>query len=76
MDDNAITRHVVPRPAMVKSVHVIPIEWENNFALRLELYGCIAGWLMQSVMFESLPSKTSENLFYEGICKARLLNEK
>ena len=28
---------------MVKSVHIIPIEWETNFAIRLEFYGCIAG---------------------------------
>ncbi|PFX27651.1 Polycystic kidney disease protein 1-like 2 [Stylophora pistillata] len=42
VDDNSITLHMVPRPAMLKSVHIIPTEWENNFALRLELYGCIA----------------------------------
>ncbi|KAL9952359.1 hypothetical protein ACROYT_G039604 [Oculina patagonica] len=41
-DNNTIVRHYVPRPAMVKSVHIIPTEWENNFAIRLELYGCIA----------------------------------
>ena len=28
---------------MVKYVYLIPIEWETNFAIRLELYGCIAG---------------------------------
>ena len=42
-DSNTIVRHYVPRPAMVKSVHIIPIEWKTNFAIRLELYGCIAG---------------------------------
>ena len=42
-DSDTIVRHYVPRPAMVKSVHIIPIEWETNFAIRLELYGCIAG---------------------------------
>lgn len=31
---------------MVKLVYVILIEWENNFVLRLELYGCIVGWFM------------------------------
>ena len=43
LDNNTIVRHYVPRPAMVKSVHIIPIEWETNFAIRLEFYGCIAG---------------------------------
>jgi len=43
LDNNTIVRHYVPRPAMVKSVHIIPIEWEKNFAIRLEFYGCIAG---------------------------------
>lgn len=42
-DNNTVIRHYVPLPAMLKEVHVIPIEWENNFAIRLELYGCIAG---------------------------------
>ena len=42
-DNNTIVRHAVPRPAMVRKVHIIPTEWKDNFALRLELYGCIAG---------------------------------
>jgi len=49
LDNNTVVRHYVPRPAMVKSVHIIPIEWETNFAIRLELYGCIAGGYGQDI---------------------------
>ena len=43
LDSNTIVSHHVPRPAMVKSVRIIPTELEKNFAIRLELYGCIVG---------------------------------
>ena len=43
LDSNSIVSHHVPRPATVKSVRIIPTDWEKNFAIRLELYGCIVG---------------------------------
>ena len=54
-DNNTIVLHYVPLPAMLTSIHVIPAEWENNFAIRLELYGCIAGkyWLVW--FFKEMP---------------------
>ena len=40
-DNNTVVHHYVPRPTMVDAVYVIPKERNNNFAIRLELYGCI-----------------------------------
>ncbi|XP_068684192.1 polycystin-1-like protein 2 [Montipora foliosa] len=41
-DNDTIVRHYVPWPVKLTFIYVIPMEWKNNFAIRMELYGCTA----------------------------------
>lgn len=41
-DNDTIVRHYVPWPVKLTSISVIPMNWKNNFAIRMELYGCTA----------------------------------
>ncbi|XP_068682590.1 polycystin-1-like protein 2 [Montipora foliosa] len=52
-DANSIQRNDVPLPAVASSVMIMEISSHNNFAMRMELYGCEPGyyfvvWLMLS----------------------------
>ncbi|XP_048586151.1 polycystic kidney disease protein 1-like 2 isoform X1 [Nematostella vectensis] len=41
-DSNTVVYNDIPIPAKVTSVHLMPIQYETNFAIRIELYGCVA----------------------------------
>lgn len=43
-------KNEIPMPTIVKGVKVVPQDMHNNFALRLELYGCKLGkWSVRPI---------------------------
>ncbi|XP_078350699.1 uncharacterized protein LOC144635472 [Oculina patagonica] len=43
-DSNSVQHHDVPLPVITTSVMLLPLDWNNNVGLRMELYGCAPGY--------------------------------
>lgn len=43
VDSNGVEHHNVPLPVLTSRVMLVPLTWNNNAGLRMELYGCAPG---------------------------------
>ena len=45
-DENTVVINNLESPLIVKSLRIKPKTWERSIVMRVELYGCAAGWRM------------------------------
>ena len=60
-DSNSIVRNDMPVPESVITINIMPISWNKNFAIRFELYGCLAGEI------ENIVSSFEDSFRFHGI---------
>ena len=43
IDENSVVYHDLNPPITARYIRFLPVEWEDEISLRVELYGCVKG---------------------------------